>query len=95
VLARGPAGEHTVRVFAGGTAWEEDAATGSAALGTGVWLAAEGLVGDGTYRLQQGAALHRPSVLDCTVTVDAGRAVSATVAGDVHPVARGEVAVPA
>ena len=95
VLARGVDGEHTVRVFAGGLAWEEDPATGSAALGTGVWLAAEGLAGDGAYRLHQGAALQRPSVLDCTVTVDAGRAVSATVAGDVHPVSRGEVVVPA
>ncbi len=97
VLGRGPDGEHTVRVFAGGLSWEEDPATGSAALATGVWLAAEGLVPGGTssYRLHQGAALLRPSVLDCTVTVDGGRAVSATVAGDVHPVSRGEIAVPA
>ncbi|WP_243469603.1 PhzF family phenazine biosynthesis protein [Klenkia marina] len=97
VLARGADGEHTVRVFAGGLAWEEDPATGSAALGTGVWLAAEGLVGEGTttYRLHQGAALLRPSVLDGTVTVQGGRVVAATVAGDVHPVSRGTIAVPA
>lgn len=97
LLARGPGTEHTVRVFAGGLGWEEDPATGSAALGTGVWLAAEGLVADGTtgYRLHQGAAVRRPSVLEGTVTVEAGRAVSATVAGDVHPVARGTIAVPA
>ncbi|SDN52610.1 trans-2,3-dihydro-3-hydroxyanthranilate isomerase [Klenkia soli] len=97
VLARGDGDEHTVRVFAGGTAWGEDPATGSAALGTGVWLAAEGLAGEGTsgYRLHQGAALGRPSVLDGTVTVEAGRPVRATVAGDVHPVARGTVVVPA
>lgn len=96
VIGRGPDDEHTVRVFAGGLSWEEDPATGSAALATGVWLAAEGLVAEGTssYRLHQGAALQRPSVLDCTVTVDGGRAVSATVAGDVHPVSRGEITVP-
>jgi len=88
--------EATVRVFAGGMAWEEDPATGSAALGTGVWLAAEGLVGEGTtaYRLHQGAQLHRPSVLDCTVTVSGGRATAATVAGAVLPIASGTVRIP-
>ena len=87
----------TVRVFAGGLAWEEDPATGSAALGTGVWLAAEGLVGEGTtsYRLHQGARLQRPSVLDCTVTVTAGQVTAATVAGAVLPVAVGTIRVPA
>jgi len=88
--------EATVRVFAGGMAWEEDPATGSAALGTGVWLAAEGLVGEGTtaYRLHQGAQLHRPSVLDCTVTVAGGRATGATVSGAVLPIASGTVRIP-
>ncbi|MCW2581320.1 MAG: putative phenazine biosynthesis protein PhzF [Klenkia sp.] len=97
LLERGPGPEHTVRVFAGGLSWEEDPATGSAALGTGVWLAAEGLVGEGTsaHRLHQGAVLRRPSVLEGSVTVVDGRAVRATVAGVVHPVARGAIAVPA
>ncbi len=97
LLARGPAAEHTVRVFAGGLGWEEDPATGSAALGTGIWLAEQGLVPDGEtgYRLHQGALVRRPSVLAGTVTVAGGRAVSATVAGDVHPVAAGTIAVPA
>ena len=95
LLERG-ADEHVVRVFAGGIGWGEDPATGSAALGTGVWLAAEGLVGAGrtAFRLHQGAAVGRPSVLDVTVTVVDGAAVSATVAGAVHPVASGSIAVP-
>ncbi|MEI4277443.1 PhzF family phenazine biosynthesis protein [Klenkia terrae] len=97
VLARGEHDEHTVRVFAGGLEWGEDPATGSAALATGAWLAAEGLAGEGTsaYRLHQGAAVRRPSVLDGTVVVQDGRAVAATVAGRVHPVASGTIAVPA
>jgi trans-2,3-dihydro-3-hydroxyanthranilate isomerase len=96
LLERGPGAEHTVRVFAGGTGWEEDPATGSAALGTGVWLAAEGLVDEGTtaYRLHQGALVQRPSVLDCTVTTAAGRVVEATVSGAVEPIASGSIRVP-
>jgi len=97
LIERGAGTEHTVRVFAGGLSWEEDPATGSAALGTGVWLATEGLTGEGTtgYRLHQGAVLRRPSVLDGTVTVVDGQPVGATVEGTVHPVARGTIAVPA
>ncbi len=86
------------RVFAGDLRWDEDPATGSAALGAGVWLAATGLVdGDGTtgYTIRQGEALGRPSVLRCTVTAAAGRATGATVSGDVVPVASGAIAVPA
>ena len=87
----------TVRVFAGGLSWDEDPATGSAALGTGVWLAVTGLVPDGesAFTLHQGAAIGRPSVLHCTVTADGGRAVGATVAGAVVPVARGVIRLPA
>ncbi|MFC7571020.1 hypothetical protein ACFQX8_28875 [Klenkia terrae] len=56
-----------------------------------------GARGEGTsaYRLHQGAAVRRPSVLDGTVVVQDGRAVAATVAGRVHPVASGTIAVPA
>ena len=87
----------TVRVFAGGLGWEEDPATGSAALGTGVWLAATGLVPDGetAFTLHQGAVIARPSVLRCTVTAEGGRAVTATAAGAVVPVARGVIRLPA
>lgn len=84
------------RVFCDAVGVTEDPATGSAALGFGVWLAASGLVGDGTtaYTVKQGAELHRPSTLDCTVTVQDGAVLRATVAGAVAPVGSGELAVP-
>ncbi|MBB3082968.1 PhzF family phenazine biosynthesis protein [Geodermatophilus sabuli] len=85
------------RVFANDLAWGEDPATGSAALGAGVWLVAAGLLApDGTssYVVRQGEALGRPSVLTCTVTAAGGRATAATVQGAVVPVARGRIRVP-
>ncbi len=85
------------RVFAPGLGVPEDPGTGSAALGLGVWLVGSGLLaGDGTstYRVRQGAEIHRPSTMDCTVTAVGGVAVSATVTGHVTPVAAGEIAVP-
>jgi trans-2,3-dihydro-3-hydroxyanthranilate isomerase len=87
-----------VRVFAGDLRWAEDPATGSAALGLGVWLVASGLLpGEGTssYTVRQGERLGRPSRLDCTVTASAGTAVSATVRGTVVPIASGRIRVPA
>jgi trans-2,3-dihydro-3-hydroxyanthranilate isomerase len=85
------------RVFAGDLRWGEDPATGSAALGTGVWLVEAGLLaGEGTssYVVRQGEKLGRPSVLECTVTASGGKAVAATVRGAVVPVARGRIRVP-
>jgi trans-2,3-dihydro-3-hydroxyanthranilate isomerase len=85
------------RVFCPGVAVPEDPATGSAALGLGVWLVASGwLPADGlsSYTVHQGIEMHRPSVLECTVTAAAGAATSATVSGHVVPIARGEMAVP-
>jgi trans-2,3-dihydro-3-hydroxyanthranilate isomerase len=85
------------RVFAGDLAWGEDPATGSAALGTGVWLVAAGLVapeGASSYRIRQGERLGRPSDLECTVTASGGRATAATVRGAVVPVASGRIRVP-
>ncbi len=85
------------RVFAGEVGVLEDPATGSAALGYGVWLVTSGLLpADGTaaYTVHQGAELHRPSVLSCTVTAAGGVAVSVTVAGSVVPVASGQIREP-
>ena len=85
------------RVFAGDLSWDEDPATGSAALGTGVWLVATGLLGaDGTssYVVRQGEKLGRPSLLTCTVTATGGAAQSATVQGPVVPIAAGRIRVP-
>jgi trans-2,3-dihydro-3-hydroxyanthranilate isomerase len=85
------------RVFAPGLSVPEDPATGSAALGLGVWLVTGGLLpadGEATYVVHQGAEMHRPSTLDCVVTAAGGTVVSATVTGNVVPIARGEMAVP-
>ena len=85
------------RVFCPGVSVPEDPATGSAALGLGVWLVANGwLPADGTtpYTVHQGIEMHRPSVLECAVTSVSGAVVTATVAGHVVPVATGEMIVP-
>ncbi|MDR7280581.1 PhzF family phenazine biosynthesis protein [Catenuloplanes atrovinosus] len=86
-----------LRMFGSGVGVPEDPATGSAALGLGVYLVGAGLLpgdGESRYTIHQGAEIHRPSTLECTVTASAGTAVSATVAGHVVQVAKGEIAVP-
>ena len=90
-------GEAHARVLCPGSSVAEDPATGSAALGLGVWLVGAGLLpADGTasYRIHQGIEMKRPSLLDCTVTATAGVATSATVTGHVCPIAKGEIAIP-
>jgi trans-2,3-dihydro-3-hydroxyanthranilate isomerase len=85
------------RTFADDLSWGEDPATGSAALSTGVWLVAVGLLPpDGTseYVITQGVRLGRPSVLSGSVTAAGGRATSASVHGAVVPVASGRIRVP-
>jgi trans-2,3-dihydro-3-hydroxyanthranilate isomerase len=85
------------RAFANDLAWGEDPATGSAALGAGVWLVATGLVdpdGTSSYTIRQGEKLGRPSVLSCTVTAADGAATAATVQGAVVPIASGRIRVP-
>jgi len=84
------------RVFAGGVGVTEDAATGSAALGLGAWLAAGGLLPDGAhdYVIEQGVEMGRAATLRCTVEVVGGRAVRGTVSGGVVPIARGEITIP-
>lgn len=85
------------RAFCPGLGVPEDPATGSAALGLGVYLVASGwLPGEGStpYTVHQGAEIHRPSTLEGTVTAAGGVATKATVAGHVVPVAAGEIAVP-
>ncbi len=85
------------RVFVGEIGDFEDPATGSAALGYGVWLVANGLLepdGVSTYTVRQGIEISRPSTLECTIEAQAGQAVRVTVAGRVVPVARGEIREP-
>ncbi|ROO51320.1 trans-2,3-dihydro-3-hydroxyanthranilate isomerase [Micromonospora sp. Llam0] len=101
-VAGSPAGEPErptahCRVFCPGAGVTEDPATGSAALGLGVWAVGSGLLpanGQSRYLVRQGVELGRPSTLDCTVTALGGRARSATVAGQVVPIASGQIAVP-
>lgn len=84
------------RVFAAGVGVTEDAATGSAALGLGVWLGGAGALPDGRvgYDVHQGHAMGRPSLLHCAVDVLDGRVVRAQVGGRVVAVARGSIACP-
>jgi len=83
------------RVFAGGVGVAEDPATGSAALGLGVYLVATGLLAQGgAYTVRQGIEMGRPSRLDCHVVAEGGRAVSAQVGGGVVPVAIGRIRRP-
>jgi trans-2,3-dihydro-3-hydroxyanthranilate isomerase len=85
------------RVFCPGVSVPEDPATGSAALGLGVWLVGAGRLptaGTSSYTVHQGIEMHRSSVLECTVTSANGQATEATVSGHVVPVAKGEIAVP-
>lgn len=85
------------RLFAAGLGVPEDPATGSAALGLGVYLVGAGLLppdGDTAYTVRQGIEIHRPSTLDCLVSAVDGAATRVTVTGSVMPVARGEIAVP-
>ncbi len=89
--------EAHARVFIPGTAVPEDPATGSAALGLGVWLVASGWlpgVGTAAYKVHQGIEMKRPSLLDCRVTATDGVATLATVGGHVWPIAAGVIAIP-
>ena len=83
------------RVFAFEAGVAEDPATGSAALALGVWLVVSGALPDGgAYDVVQGVEMGRPSLLSCTVAVSGGEPVSATVRGQVVPVATGRIRVP-
>lgn len=85
------------RVFVPELGVAEDPATGSAALGLGVWLVASGLLpgeGESSYQIRQGIEIHRPSTLDCSVVAHDNAAVRVTVTGSVVPVASGHIAVP-
>jgi trans-2,3-dihydro-3-hydroxyanthranilate isomerase len=83
------------RVFVPGVGVPEDAATGSAAAGLGIALVASGVLPEGgTYAIRQGIELGRPSTLHGRVEAADGRATLCHVAGQVQPVASGEIEVP-
>jgi trans-2,3-dihydro-3-hydroxyanthranilate isomerase len=90
-------GAVNARMFAAGAGVPEDPATGSAALGLGVWLAAAGLVapdGETPYVIDQGVDMGRPSRLECVVRTEGGSAVECRVTGTTVPVAEGRIRVP-
>ena len=83
------------RVYAFEAGVAEDPATGSAALALGAWLVATGALSDGgAYDVVQGVEMGRPSLLSCSVSVSDGEPVTATVRGQVVPVAAGRIRVP-
>jgi trans-2,3-dihydro-3-hydroxyanthranilate isomerase len=85
------------RVFAPGAGVFEDPATGSAALGLGVWLAATGHVaadGETPYVVIQGVEMGRPSRLECVVRCEGGAAVEGRVKGQSVPIAQGQIRRP-
>jgi len=84
------------RVFVPGTSGGvEDAATGSAAAGLGMMLAASGLLPDGGgYEIRQGVEMGRPSRLSGHVEASGGVPTACRVAGRVQPIARGTLQVP-
>jgi trans-2,3-dihydro-3-hydroxyanthranilate isomerase len=85
------------RVFVPGLGVPEDPATGSAALGFGVFLIATGLLpadGWSDYTVTQGVEMGRPSTLVCRVNATGGKVTDATVTGSVVPIAAGEIAIP-
>lgn len=73
----------------------EDPATGSAAAALGVALPARGLLADGgVVTFTQGVEMGRPSRLRVSITAADGVASEVRVAGAVHHVASGTIAVP-
>jgi trans-2,3-dihydro-3-hydroxyanthranilate isomerase len=83
------------RMFAGDVGVAEDAATGSAALALGVYLATSGgLPEGGRLDVRQGVAMGRPSLLRVGVEAKRGTVGAVTVSGSVVPVAQGTIAVP-
>lgn len=85
------------RVFAGDVGVDEDPATGSAALGFGVYAVASGLLpgaGPSVVTIRQGVAMGRPSVLKVAVSATGGTCIAASVRGGVAPVASGRIRRP-
>jgi trans-2,3-dihydro-3-hydroxyanthranilate isomerase len=83
-----------LRMFAPGAGVAEDPATGSAAVGLGVFLADRGVLapdGQSGFVVRQGAEVGRPSELGVLVEAAGGAAVATSVQGGVVRVARGEL----
>jgi trans-2,3-dihydro-3-hydroxyanthranilate isomerase len=81
---------HT-RMFAPGMGVPEDPATGSAAASFAGLLAAGGKLGDGEHRvvIEQGYEMGRPSLIDVTLSIRAGRLAAASIGGGAVVVTEG------
>ena len=86
----------TARVFCPDVGVLEDPGTGSAALGLGLVLVADGLLraDNASYVVEQGAHVGRPSTLYGRVSVDGDTVTRCHVAGSVVPVASGTITPP-
>ena len=85
------------RMFADDVPGGEDPATGSAALGLGVWLVASGLLpgtGPSAYTVLQGIDMGRPSTLRCSLDAADGVATVVRVSGRAAAVAHGWIEIP-
>ncbi len=95
VSGRAPLLRVHARVFVPGVGVPEDPATGSAAAGLGMVLAASGQLPEGgRYDISQGAEMGRPSLLHGRVEAGGGRPTRCFVGGRVQRVASGTIAVP-
>jgi trans-2,3-dihydro-3-hydroxyanthranilate isomerase len=79
------------RMFAPGMGVPEDPATGSAAASFAGLLAAGGKLGDGEHRvvIEQGYEMGRPSLIDVTLSIRAGRLAAASIGGGAVVVTEG------
>jgi trans-2,3-dihydro-3-hydroxyanthranilate isomerase len=95
VAGEAPALRVHSRVFVPGVGVPEDPATGSAAVGLGMALVAAGQLPEGgRYDIVQGVEMGRPSALLGRVDATDGVATRCHVAGQVQPVAAGQITVP-
>jgi trans-2,3-dihydro-3-hydroxyanthranilate isomerase len=88
-----PGHAFNARMFAPAMGVPEDPATGSAAAAFAGLLAARGKLADGEHAIaiEQGYAMGRPSVIRLTIAIEAGRLVSASIAGEAVVVTEGTI----
>jgi trans-2,3-dihydro-3-hydroxyanthranilate isomerase len=81
------------RMFAPAFGVLEDPATGSAVAAFAGYLAASGKYGDGTHvvRIEQGCEMGRPSLLELTLQISAGKLTHASIAGHAVVVMEGTI----
>jgi trans-2,3-dihydro-3-hydroxyanthranilate isomerase len=90
---REPSSAFHARMFAPAFGVLEDPATGSAVAAFAGYVAASGQHGDGTHvvRIEQGYEMGRPSLLELTIQISAGRLTDASIAGSAVVVTEGTI----